>query len=195
MPPAFRLMGSGSRGRQSGPVGASRFGLDGCSGLCCENRSPHLIHRAGTEPAPSWMSHLKKTFATPDPDVLPLIGPAQARRFLCVPLGRKDARLLVAIADPDDLGLIRDVEFLTGMAVEPVPADRAAIARAIDEHYPSSSLPLRITTDGQPAPSADVPIVRIQELIFQRADDLGASDIHIERGRPGPGCATVWTVS
>lgn len=119
----------------------------------------------------------------PDADVLQLISAAQARRYSCIPLRKQDSRLLVAMSRPTDLSAVRDLEFLTGMPIQPVFARQESIERAIDEHYFPSSVPAVIPSEA-PAdvPPEPAPAIKIQKLIFEEAAAQGASDIHIEPG-------------
>ena len=48
-------------------------------------------------------------------------------------LGKKS--LILAMADPTDLNVVREIEFQTGMAVRPVIAAESAITKAIDRYY------------------------------------------------------------
>ncbi|MCA1937471.1 MAG: response regulator, partial [Dechloromonas sp.] len=56
-------------------------------------------------------------------------------RQLVVPLKLQGRRLLLAMADPLDEGLIEEIRFTAGLDIDAVTADIAAIRRKIDEIY------------------------------------------------------------
>lgn len=61
---------------------------------------------------------------------------AQARRVLplSIELGRRRDALVVALADPADLGVIDEIAFATGLEVRPVLAAEADLDRALERH-------------------------------------------------------------
>ncbi len=61
---------------------------------------------------------------------------AQARRVLPLSLevGRRRDALVVALADPADLGVIDEIAFATGLEVRPVLAGEADLDRALERH-------------------------------------------------------------
>ena len=117
----------------------------------------------------------------PDADALSLIRPAQARRYGLIPLRRERSLLIVAMSNASDLAVIDEIEFLTGMRVQPVQSSAAAIDRAINLYYAEPQLPA-VSGSRETCPPQS-PVVRLQRLIFSEAIRLGASDIHIDPGQ------------
>lgn len=119
-----------------------------------------------------------------------------------LPLKLDGRRLLLAMADPLDTGLIDELRFVSGLDVQPVMADFSAIERKIAEAYGSSD-GLRdasdIVDDTDPMEGIEIviedddsasleellrsteepPAIRLVNAILLEALRLGASDIHI----------------
>ena len=70
-------------------------------------------------------------------DVLDMVPQAIARKYRIVPVRfeRETGTLVVAMADPADLGALDDLRFMLGCKVRPEGADRASVDAAIDKHY------------------------------------------------------------
>jgi type II secretory ATPase GspE/PulE/Tfp pilus assembly ATPase PilB-like protein/DNA-binding response OmpR family regulator len=124
-------------------------------------------------------------------------------RQLVIPLRLNGKRLVLAMADPLDEGLIEDMRFVSGLEIQPVYAALAEIRKKISEVYPKSeaidfteletltlteqmegieviideddSLPLEELLSGSEEP----PAIRLVNAILLEAIRLGASDIHI----------------
>lgn len=136
--------------------------------------------------------------ATDDyPDVTALEDGLSAR-FLkesrVVPLSVEDDRIRLAMADPRDQYIVDAVTLALGKSVEPrvgIPAD---IEAAIERYYGSGKSAMGQigggTVDGEEILEEDVeqlrdmaseaPVIRMVNLILQRAVEARASDIHIE---------------
>ncbi len=72
----------------------------------------------------------------PPDEVMKLVRVDVARKFCIFPLGFEGSRTLkVATADPTDLKMIDDIQFMLGVRVKPVLALESEINRAIDIHY------------------------------------------------------------
>jgi type II secretory ATPase GspE/PulE/Tfp pilus assembly ATPase PilB-like protein len=125
-------------------------------------------------------------------------------RQLVVPLKLEGKRLLLAMADPLDEGLIDEVRFTAGLDIKVVSADIAAIRKKLDELYggglvdfkdlesmasgpdPYEGIEIVIEDDGN-ASLEDLlhgteapPAIRLANSIIIEAIRLGASDIHIQ---------------
>ncbi|MBS1156562.1 MAG: response regulator [Proteobacteria bacterium] len=126
-------------------------------------------------------------------------------RQLILPLKLDNRRLTLAMADPLDSGLIEDIRFTVGLALNVVMADAAAIRARIDEVYgtvssmdfkelatvvgmedPFDSVEIVIDDDAA-IPLEDLllgteepPAIRLANAIILEAIRLGASDIHIQ---------------
>lgn len=125
-------------------------------------------------------------------------------RQLVVPLKLQGRRLLLAMADPLDEGLIDEVRFAAGLDIDVVTADIAAIKRKIDELYgtdtsdfreletlistsdPYEGIEIVIDDDDQASleellqETSAPPAIRLANAIILEAIRLGSSDIHIQ---------------
>jgi type IV pilus assembly protein PilB len=127
-----------------------------------------------------------------DPAAALLITPNLSRRYLALPVGWSDGRLVVAMADPSNVFAIDDIRSMTGTEVKPVVATRAGIEAAIAANNPLDSDAQDITAKAVEsyAPEDDLtnirevvedaPIVKLVNLLITRAVGERASDIHIE---------------
>lgn len=133
-----------------------------------------------------------------DPEVVRLVSEPMARDLMAIPLFRVEKSLTVAMADPTDSDTIKEIRFVTGCEVEPVVAKPEEIRDAIDIYYTRQADVTdeidSLTTDGVDAAdddgeeeileseklSQEVPVVKIVNLIIERAINRRASDIHIE---------------
>lgn len=72
--------------------------------------------------------------------ILKLVPKKIAEKNLLIPVAMKDrSTLIVACADPTDLGALDHIGFITGHRIEPMIATYAAIREAIDRHYPGGT--------------------------------------------------------
>jgi len=131
------------------------------------------------------------------------------RKHTCLPV-RKDAgagagpqaqrpTMLVAMADPTDLGAVQDMEFASGCSIRPILATPTEIRDALDRHCSpekwlrkflanvSDSEGVKLLTaeageeQAEPSPAqSKAPAVKMVNLIIQHAIQEGASDIHVE---------------
>ena len=140
-----------------------------------------------------------------DPAMAELVPHSFCVRQLVVPLKLEGKRLLLAMADPLDEGLLDEVRFTAGLDLKVVTADIAAIRKKIDELYgaggqvdfkeletlvaspdPYEGIEI-VIEDDDAAPLEDLlrdteapPAIRIANAIILEAIRLGASDIHIQ---------------
>jgi type II secretory ATPase GspE/PulE/Tfp pilus assembly ATPase PilB-like protein/DNA-binding NarL/FixJ family response regulator len=128
-----------------------------------------------------------------------------AERQLVVPLKLEGRRLMLAMADPLDGGLIDDVRFTAGLDLNVVMADVAAIRAKIEELYgvdgeidfkeletlvatadPYEGIEIVIEDDDTTSldellrGTEEPPAIRLANAIIVEAIRLGASDIHIQ---------------
>jgi len=126
-------------------------------------------------------------------------------RQLVVPLKLEGKKMLLAMADPLDEGLIDEVRFTAGLDVKVVTADVAAIRKKIEELYkgdtevdfkeletlvggpdPYEGIEIVIEDDDATAiedllrQTEAPPAIRLANAIILEAIRLGASDIHIQ---------------
>jgi type IV pilus assembly protein PilB len=113
----------------------------------------------------------------PDEDALGLVDAGTARAFGALPIAVDGGRLRVAVADPEVLPLLGDLEALTGFPLEIVLAAPAALADAVEEAY-QKRVEKQVQAETEAGEAA--PIVRLLESLLTRAVRDGAADIHFE---------------
>jgi type IV pilus assembly protein PilB len=119
-----------------------------------------------------------------------------ARRYLAMPIGWWEGRLIVAMADPSNVFAIDDIRTLTGAEVRQVVVTAEAVTAAINKYYRKDSEAEHVSAEAA-ANSApmdddrdrlsnikevreDAPIVRLVNLLISQAVTDHASDIHVE---------------
>ncbi len=122
-----------------------------------------------------------------------------SRKFLCVPIALKNSVLDVAMADPLDLNMMKDLQFITGYSIQPAISTSSQILETLQKHYhPDKSigditeefggedimefLPEREIREEEDRPEEikDSPFVKMVDLIIKNAIKKRASDVHIE---------------
>jgi len=129
-----------------------------------------------------------------DPAAAQLVNETIARRYLALPIGWWEGRLIVAMADPSNVFAIDDIRTLTGAEVRQVVATAEAVTAAINKYHRKDSEAEHISAEAS-AKSApmeddrlsnikevreDAPIVRLVNLLISQAITDRASDIHVE---------------
>jgi type II secretory ATPase GspE/PulE/Tfp pilus assembly ATPase PilB-like protein/DNA-binding response OmpR family regulator len=140
-----------------------------------------------------------------DPAIASLIPQSFCERQWVVPLKQEGRRLMLAVADPMDSGLVDDLRFVSGLEIQVVMADVAAIKAKIAEIYGSEGQPsfedletlvstvdpyegIEIVIDEEEDQQSleellrgteEPPAIRLVNAILLEAIRLGASDIHI----------------
>ncbi len=122
-----------------------------------------------------------------------LVPETLARRYLALPIGWWEDRLIVAMADPSNVFAIDDIRTVTGADIRQVVATAEAVTAAINKYHRKDSEAEHISaaasassTDGDERLSnikevhEDAPIVRLVDLIISQAVSDRASDIHLE---------------
>ncbi len=134
-----------------------------------------------------------------DPDVVKLIPPQTAQKYLAIPYSQVDSTLHVAMADPTDLDAIDDIKFRTDLSVEPSIAKFSEIKAALDKYYDTgiqaenmlddfddddleaidtSSADLDVSDMAKMAEEA--PVIKLVNYVMMQAIQKKASDIHVE---------------
>ena len=122
-----------------------------------------------------------------------------ATKFTCVGIGLNNNILEVAMADPLDLNMIKDLQFITGYNIKPTISTASQILDILQKHYnPEKSLSEvanefdndeimeflpdeGIEEEEHGAEEfKDSPFVKMVDLIIKNAIKRGASDVHIE---------------
>jgi type II secretory ATPase GspE/PulE/Tfp pilus assembly ATPase PilB-like protein len=123
-------------------------------------------------------------------EALALISEEVARKNTIIPIEVAEDTLIVAMAFPDDVRLIRDISTRTGKRIQIVLAAPVEISNAIDLYYRAGKeleqnleqlqVPKDIDSKPEIEISAQTPIAQSLDLIVQQAVKDRASDIHIE---------------
>jgi general secretion pathway protein E len=118
------------------------------------------------------------------------LSPRFLRQFRCLPVGRDDHTVTLAMADPLDVETVAAVRGCTGLKVRPVLAAEQEILDAIDKYYGESAR-AEAAIDSESADAAEdlehlrdmaseAPVIRLVNAIIAQAVEKRASDIHIE---------------
>ncbi len=133
-----------------------------------------------------------------DPDVIKIIPPEVAEKYMVLPISLKNATLIVAMTDPSNIFALDDLKFLTGYRVEPFVAADEAIMTSIDHYYQTATSADSLLSNFEDTDvesvdlsdnfdlnelaqeSEDAPIIKLVNAVLSEAVERGASDIHIE---------------
>jgi len=138
-----------------------------------------------------------------DPAILSLVPRSFCQRQLVLPLKQEGRRVMLAMADPMDMGLIDDLRFSSGLEFQAVMADVAAIEDKISEAYGGDEVSFEdletLISDVDPYEGIEIiiedddvsleellqgsdepPSIRLVNVILLEAIRQGASDIHIQ---------------
>jgi type IV pilus assembly protein PilB len=138
-----------------------------------------------------------------DPRIAKLIPADLAIKNLVLPLKRDGRTLTVAMADPQNLGVLEDLKFITRYDIFPVIGGEFTLKSAIEKLYESAvadqvadlmsviddmESEIEVVQDEQEDVSAaalaaqmeDAPVVKLINAILTDAVKRGASDIHFE---------------
>ncbi|VVS93232.1 ATPase, T2SS/T4P/T4SS family [Desulfoluna spongiiphila] len=142
-------------------------------------------------------------FSTPEA-LVALIPREICTTNLLVPLKRTETGLMIAMNDPSEYLKIEDLQFITGLRVEPVIATRKEILKKIEELYgddetsldeltvleledPTESIEIILDEEDEEADLKELliakdqpPAIRIVNAIISDALRHAASDVHIE---------------
>lgn len=132
------------------------------------------------------------TAEPPEADALSLVPSEFALRHTLIPLRRHDGMLVVAMADPQDVSAIDDLQLLTGLEIAPVLSSPADIRRHCEQSYMSRMIKdvkdaERAVEEEDNLDVADLQkmakeelVIQMVNLIINQAIQDRASDIHIE---------------
>jgi type IV pilus assembly protein PilB len=129
----------------------------------------------------------------PDPTAVAVVPRDLANRYALMPVGFDDrGRLIVAMADPQNVLALDDLRIITGYDCIPAIATRDDIMNTIEDSYGASERlgQRELTSDDlggnetdlskMTDVTADTPIVKLVNFIITKAVSDRASDIHIE---------------
>ena len=135
---------------------------------------------------------------TLDPDLLALVPPDVARRFMAIPVARHNGSLTVALADPFDVMAVDMLQQITRLHIQVVTASEPDILNYLEIYYSTgdsiseSIEKILDEKDRQAAKSLvealnrksnkdeDAPVIRVVHQIITRAVNNRVSDIHFE---------------
>ncbi len=122
------------------------------------------------------------------------------QKFVCIPVAMRNNILDVAMADPLDLNMMKDLQFITGYSIQPAISTRSQIIDRLQRHYhPEKSITdvadqfvedvgMEFLSEEKEEQKVeedfeslkDSPFIKMVDLIIRNAIKQGASDIHIE---------------
>ncbi|HEV8043415.1 MAG TPA: ATPase, T2SS/T4P/T4SS family [Bryobacteraceae bacterium] len=118
------------------------------------------------------------------------LSPRFLRQSRCLPVGRDDHTVTLAMADPLDVETIAAVRNCTGLKISTVLAAEQEILDAIDKYYGQSARgETDLLADGAEASedlehlrdmASEAPVIRQVNAIIAQAVEKRASDIHLE---------------
>jgi general secretion pathway protein E len=119
-----------------------------------------------------------------------VLSPRFLRQSRCLPVGRDDHTVTLAMADPLDVETIAAVRKCTGLKVSIVLAAEQEVLDAIDKYYGQSARgETDLLADGSEASedlehlrdmASEAPVIRQVNAIIAQAVEKRASDIHLE---------------
>ena len=134
-------------------------------------------------------------------DVIDCIPKEVCNKFVCIPLSIKNNILDVAMADPLDLHIMKDLQFITGYNIQPAISTRSQITDKLQQHYhPERSMKdvadefiedsglmefspeeeRKVEEEADFESLKDSPFIKMVDLIIRNAIKNGSSDVHIE---------------
>jgi len=134
----------------------------------------------------------------PDPEVIKLIDERLMHDLNALPLVKRGNRLHVAISDPGNLHALDQLQFHTGLNVEPVLTEALSLSKAIEKALEDADTAMVGFSDatlddlefsgedddaGPDIGESDIddaPIVRFVNKVLMEGIQKGASDIHFE---------------
>jgi type IV pilus assembly protein PilB len=133
--------------------------------------------------------------AEPDAEVVRLLKPAQAHKYMVVPVSDEAGKLTLLAKDPFNYGVISELTFILQREIELAVADpdqvEAGVIRSYGEAAATSMDDLlgefeqvdgtaAATDEDVTKQASQAPIIRFVDLVLQEAVKAKASDIHFE---------------
>ncbi len=121
-------------------------------------------------------------------EVVELVPEEFARTYDVIPIFKVAETLTVAMADPNNVFVIDELQRIVSCPIEPVLANKMDISKSQDQYYGSAGTIQEIVaalgegknlSDGEKI-GEDAPTVRIVNIIISDAVERSASDIHVE---------------
>jgi type IV pilus assembly protein PilB len=137
-----------------------------------------------------------------DPEVLKLVPKDMAKHYQIIPVAKMGKTLTVAMADPLNIFAIDDVKSLTGFEINPIIAQQKEILATIEQYFEEpethsiddiikdiSDMDIEVVRSGKEGGvdtqellrlTKEAPVIKITNLLLERAIEMSASDILIE---------------
>ncbi|OMG62724.1 type IV-A pilus assembly ATPase PilB [Stutzerimonas balearica] len=127
-----------------------------------------------------------------------LVSEKLAKQHRVLPLSKRGTKLYIAVSDPANHQSIADIQFSTGLSIEPVLVEDDKLGEAIDKLYDSGATGLEdlgevdldgldvesVSDDGRADDAGeaadDAPVVRFVNKMLLDAIKGGSSDLHFE---------------
>ncbi|UCF82253.1 MAG: Flp pilus assembly complex ATPase component TadA [Desulfobacteraceae bacterium] len=133
-------------------------------------------------------------------EVIEVIPEHVCRRFHCIPIDKTDNVLHVSMADPLDLNMMKELQFVTGLSIQPTISTTTQILERVQKYYHPETAVANVSEElakedfleFYPEEEEieeeeeiidnlqDSPFVKMVDLVIKNAIKRGASDIHIE---------------
>jgi type IV pilus assembly protein PilB len=114
------------------------------------------------------------------PDVINLIQPETAKRYLVMPIHRIRSFLTLAMVDPTDLDIVEDIRFRTGLSIQPVIASEIGIMNAIRKYYGGSAALRPKKAAENIALADDSKVMIVEEIREDETEEAGSVSIEDE---------------
>jgi type IV pilus assembly protein PilB len=121
------------------------------------------------------------------------------KKFYCIPTDQTNNVLHVSMADPLDLNMMKELQFVTGLNIQPTISTATQIIEKVRKHYhPETEIAdvsqelakedlLEFYPDEEEIEEEEIidnlqdsPFVKMVDLVIKNAIKKGASDIHVE---------------
>jgi len=127
----------------------------------------------------------------PDANAIAVVPRDLAVRYTLMPMEIADDRLVVAMADPQNVLALDDLRIITGYEIQPAISTKDDIVAAVEEYYKvATTISDDDLADGDDLTDMllenltevtdDAPVVKLVNFIINKAVTDRASDIHIE---------------
>lgn len=144
------------------------------------------------------MGSRRESLKNIDPEIIRIIPEQLVKRHNVIPLRKEGNKLVVAMTDPLNVVAIDDLRLVTGLEIEPVPAEKREIKSAINKHFGMTfyeasekydpglaGYERRALSLEEENRANDAPVIRLVNSLFIKAIEDNASDIHIEPNETG----------
>jgi len=126
-----------------------------------------------------------------DPTAIDMVSEFLARKHRILPIGIKEGRLTIAMADPLDIFAVDEIKRITKMPVDTVVVAESELLKALDKYYKGEVEEAIKAADvyypekekviaAAEAMLEDTPIVKLVNTVITQAIKDRASDVHIE---------------